>query len=158
MNSKTQIQPGLKNPSTQTILIAISILLILAIFISINNPSSLQIAGTCGVVSVITAESPKSNLLIDEPSIYFVSKDNILMRISTSGTEKIPLTATDAKSIAQDKSLIYFIDNSTSIKKIPKAGGNTTLILQLDSPATDINVDENYIYWIEAGTLKRIKK
>ena len=109
-------------------------------------------------LSSLVSEPAQSNLILDEANIFWVNSAGNLNRIATAAGSKsaLLLSGVKSKDIASDGKSI-FISNQASIDALVKIGGNPTVFTKTSAAAEKLFVDAGYLYWIEAGNLKRKK-
>jgi hypothetical protein len=130
------------------------------------NPSKrIAIPSSAGCSSALVAKSPSSQIAFDREFLYINDSGGNLFRLDKDGSAQTLLASVSGSSIlsiAVDETHIYFssgqsmpegstVPGSGAIFAIAKAGGPvTTLASSLDSPFK-IELDETYVYFLEAG-------
>ena len=109
-------------------------------------------------ISTLVSEISQSNLVFDADNIFWINSAGNLNRIATAANSKVALLLSGVKSkdIASDGKSI-FISNQASIDALIKTGGTPAVFAKTSDAAEKLAVDAGYLYWIEAGTLKRKK-
>lgn len=131
----------------------------------LSKLSALEPGGA--TVDLVSGQNWISSMVADGPDVFFFSTGNTgsthLMKTSTSGGAVTDLTtiADFGYRFAVDAGYVYYpVGYSDTVERIPRAGGTVEVLASSQGHPTDVAVDDQAIYWINAqvGEIHRITK
>jgi hypothetical protein len=88
------------------------------------------------------------DIAVDASAVYYAASGVGRFAIDGSTSESLA-SATAPQDIAIDADNVYFW-SGTSLSRVPKAGGDVT-ILAVDLYPADLAVDDTHVYWTSRG-------
>jgi hypothetical protein len=73
-----------------------------------------------------------------------------------TGTQTVAQAMHIAGPLVLDEENVYFVD--TAVRRAPKAGGPSTALAPAGSARFSLAADDQFLYWVAAGTLYRVAK
>lgn len=110
-------------------------------------------AGDPGPTLLAQPSVVNGGIAIDSQTIFFAGGIGI-QRIARTGGPVSLVIAAEPHEIALDESFVYWSEGYSgsgghSIKKVPKIGGNATVLATGDGAYLDLAVDDRCVYWAD---------
>jgi hypothetical protein len=100
------------------------------------------------VTDLFSAEAGILAIAVDDESIFFVSAPNVLGKLSIDGKQLVDLVtdATQLERFTIDLHNVYWTEQATKIRSVPKSGGATIDVAAFFGHPTAIAVSADYVY------------
>jgi hypothetical protein len=100
------------------------------------------------VTDFFTAEPGIVAMAVDDQNIFFVSSPNVLGKLSIEGKQLVELVTglTQLQRFTIDERDVYWTENATKIRSVPKSGGATLDVATFFGHPTAIAVSPDYVY------------
>jgi hypothetical protein len=114
------------------------------------------------VTDFFTAQPGILAMAVDDQSIFFVSSPNVLSKLSIEGKQPVDLV-TDLAQVMRftiDEHNIYWTEQETKIRSVPKSGGATIDVAAFFGHPTAIAVSADYVYAVmpDSGQIVMVSK
>jgi hypothetical protein len=129
-----------------------------------SGPASLLSSPDSGAAPDSLRAPPLGPIALDQSWVYFTSSASVF-RVPKAGgaTERLTLASDDAtlRGLAVDEHFAYFGGATGRVLKVPKTGGQSRVIAELESSPTVTAVDDKTVYWFDSvpgGGIRRAVK